>query len=269
MRGLMRAIACVCVLLAACTCAGAQGWRGIVPLHSSREDVERVAGVKPESNGITYVLKDERVNVVYSKGGCEKGRGVEWDVPPGTVLGITIYPRVKLLLSDVRADLYGFEKFVSPHEPDAVYYNNDREGVSIGTRPGGEVFVIQYLPAAADKRLRCPSLSPRYPDLGGGEPPGRKFDEYSNISFKDERLRLDNLAHTLRQEPAMRAYIVVYAGPRFKVGEANSRLRRLKGYLVGVKKIDGERIVTKFGGCREKAAVELYVAPREELRRSL
>lgn len=265
----MRVIACVCVLLATCLHAGAQGWRGIVPLHSSREDVERVAGVKPESNGITYVLKDERLNVVYSKGGCEKGRGVEWDVPPGTVLGITIYPRVKLLLSDVRADLYGFEKFISPHEPDAVYYNNDREGVSIGTRPGGEVFVIQYLPAAADNPLRCPPPSPRYPDRHGGELPVRKVDEYSNISSKDEMLRLDDLALTLRQEPDMGAYIVVYAGPRLNASEARSRLSRVRAYLVGVNKIDGRRIVTKFGGRRRKAAVELYVVPREELMRAL
>ena len=52
----------------------AQGWRGIVPLHSTRADVERLVGSPMTPNGITYDLKNERVNVVYSDGGCAKGQ---------------------------------------------------------------------------------------------------------------------------------------------------------------------------------------------------
>lgn len=136
MSKLMRTATCVFVLFACGRLTRAQGWRGIVPLHSNRQDVERVVSVPAEPNGITYVLKDERVNVLYSKDKCGKGPGVEWDVPPDTVLGIIAYPQVKLLLSDVRADLDGFEKFVHPRGPDVVYDNNDREGISFGTRSG-------------------------------------------------------------------------------------------------------------------------------------
>lgn len=264
MSKLIRTATWVCVLLACGGLARAQGWRGIVPLHSNRQDVERAAGVPAEPNGITYVLKDERVNVVYSEGKCERVRGAEWDVPPDTVLAITVYPQVKLLLSDVRADLDGFEKFVHPHYTDVVYYNNERQGISIGTRSGGEVFVIEYFPAAADTHLRCQRSPGTRPSVVGDVSPGLKLDEYSNISFADEKPRLDNLALALRREPSMGAYIVAYAGPRSNVGEVKARLRRAKKYLTGVNKIDEERIVTGFGGLRKKAVVELYVVPRRD-----
>lgn len=269
MSGLMRIIACLCGLLVTCTFVRAQGWRGIVPLHSSRQDVERVVGVPAESNGITYVLKNERVNVVYSNGKCGKVSGVGWNVPPGTVLAITVYPQVKRNLSDVRADLSGFEKYVNPHNPDIVYYNNEREGVSFGTRSGGEVFVIEYFPATADNGLRCPH-SPRTPSgFVGDISPGRRLDEYADISFADEKLRLNNLALALQREPNMGTYIVAYADRRVNASEAVRRLRRAKKYLTDVKKIGKDRIFTKFGGRRLKASVELYIVPLEELTSTL
>jgi hypothetical protein len=255
----------ICVLFACSGLARAQGWRGIVPLHSTRQDVERVVGVPAEPNGITYVLKAERVNVVYSKHKCEKGRGVEWDVPPDTVLGITIYPQVKLLLSDVRADLDGFEKSIHPRDPDVVYYNNDREGISFGTRQKGEVFVIEYFPAATDSHLRCPRTSRAPSGFDGDRALGRKFDEYSKIPFADEKARLDNFALALLREPTTGAYIVSYADSHTSIRGARARARRAKNYLVSVHKVKSERIVTKFGGRRKKAGVDLYIAPRRDL----
>ena len=68
-----------------------RGWRGIAPLHSTREDVERLPGAPMEPGGITYDLKTERVNVVYSDGGCAKGKPAEWNVPLNTVIGIRVY----------------------------------------------------------------------------------------------------------------------------------------------------------------------------------
>jgi hypothetical protein len=262
MSKLIRTATFVCVLFACGGLVHAQGWRGIVPLHSNRQDVERVVGVPPESNGITYILKDERVNVVYAKGKCGRGQGVEWNVPPDTVLGLTIYPQVKLLLSNVRADLDGFEKFVHPHDPDVVYYNNEREGVSYGTRSGGEVFVIEYFPTAADTPLRCLRSSGARSDFAGDIELGRKFDEYSKIPFADEKARIDNLALALRQESAADAYIVSYADRHTSVGKAQSRARRAKNYLISVHKIEKERVMTKFGGHREKAGMELYITVR-------
>src|SRR5262245_57910235 len=45
-------------------------WRGIIPLHSTRADVERLLGHHKWSHGATsiYESKGERVDVLYSKG---------------------------------------------------------------------------------------------------------------------------------------------------------------------------------------------------------
>ncbi len=235
-----------------------QGWRGIVPLHSTREEVERLIGPPMTENGLTYDLKNERVNVIYSDGACAKGQPSEWNVPAGTVVGIIIYPQTKLLLYDLNISLNGFKKHVNPHNQDSIYYNNEEDGISIGTTPNGEVTVIQYLPAAKDSYLRCPNSPVKQPSLEA-----HKFDEYVNLPFRDERARLDNLANYLKERPELIGYIIAYAGRQAREGEAKARAERAKNYLVNERGIDSIRVISIDGGYREKLMFELYALPRD------
>ena len=204
--------------------------------------------------GITYDLKTERVNVVYSDGGCAKGKPAEWNVPLNTVIGIRVYPQTKLMLSDLRIDLTGFEKFINPHNPDSVSYSNNEQGISINTQSNGEVNLVEYFPLPRDNHLRCP-VQP-----AGGD--ARKFDEYSNLPFSDEKARLDNFAiHLQQNEPQFKGYIIVYVGPRARSGTAQARAKRAKDYLVKVRGIEAARIVTIEGGHRDRLEVELYALP--------
>lgn len=227
-----------------------RGWRGIVPLHSTREDVERLVGPPMTPGGITYDLKTDRVTVGYSVGGCEKDE--EWNVPPGTVTMIRVYPQTKVMLSDLQVDLNRLTKFLDPHIGDSIFVNED-EGISVRTTSSEEVISIQYFPRAKDGHLRCPA-APQ-----GGDP--RKFDEYSNIPFSDEKARLDNFAVYLQKDqPTFKGYIV-YAGQRARSGASQVRAKRAKDYLVKVRGIEATRIVTIDGGSREKFEVELYALP--------
>ena len=61
----------ICIILIIATCAFGKGWRGIVPLHSNRSDVERLLGPSAEPSNI-YKLKDMVVVVDYTDGPCEK-----------------------------------------------------------------------------------------------------------------------------------------------------------------------------------------------------
>ena len=231
-----------------------RGWRGITPLHSTREDVERLIGPPMMPGGITYDLKAERVNVGYSDGACAKGQPSEWNVPLNTVTHITIYPRTKLMLSDLQRDLSRFEKFINPHNPDSVFYNDGENGISIGTQSNGEVVIIEYFPTRKDSNLRCPTAP-----QSSGNPP--KFDEFSHLKLSDEKARLDNFAKHLYNEWQLNGYIIVYARPRARSGDAAARAKRAKDYLVKVHRIDEARIVTVDGGCRKRAEVELYALP--------
>ena len=242
--------ACICGLLTAASLVQEAGWRGIVPLHSTRADVERLIGPPMKPWGITYDLQSERVNVGYSHGGCEKGE--EWNVASGTVTMITVYPQTKVMLADLKIDTNRFKKFLDPQIEDSIF-TNEAEGMSIRTTSNGEVISIQYFPAAMDNHLRCPAAP-----QGGG---ARKFDEYSNIPFSDEKARLDNFAIHLRKELQLKGYIIVYGGQKTPSGKIQARAKRAKNYLVKVRGIEATRIVTMGGGRRDRLEVELYALP--------
>ena len=88
--------------------------------------------------------------------------------------------------------------------------------------------------------------------------PPRKFDEYGNIRFNDEKARLDNYAIQLQNEPGSTATIIVYGSC---AGEAQQRGDRAKDYLVNTRGIEAGRITVIDGGCRSELLVQLWIVP--------
>jgi hypothetical protein len=261
MRLSRRYIICACGILLIVGIVQAQGWRGIVPLHSKREDVERAIGSPMKPRGTTYDLKNERVTIVYSDGSCVNSPSSEWNVPRDTVITIIRYPQTKLMLADLGIDLSKYEKSSNPHNPDSIDYTSKEEGVGVGARSNGEVVVVQYFPAATDSYLRCPGSS--RPQLSYDEMEYYKFDEYSNISFSEEKARLANFATYLQRKPEMKGYITIYAKRGTHSGETKAQAERVKNYVVNECGIERERVITIDGGYREKKMVELYILPRD------
>ena len=101
----------------------------------------------------------------------------------------------------------------------------------------------------------APAAAPPIPS------PTRKLDEYGNISWGDERARLDNYAIELQNDPRVQGYIICYGGRRGRVGEAERRCRRAVSYVDHQRRIDAARTVTVDGGFREELTVELWVVP--------
>lgn len=254
-------ITCMCITLAMVSPSLSKEWRGIVPLHSMRADVERVLGAPTEPRGSVYKTQTENVSIWYADEPCKKGVSELWNVPRGTVLSITIYPKTKPCVADLRLDESKYKREANAHLQGITYFTNDEEGIRIETFEG-KVNSITYTPAAKDSDLRCPSASAQQSSDAGKEYFIRKFDEYSNISFNDEKARLNNLAIYLQQQPEMKGYIIVYAGRRARAGEAQERAERAKNYLVNVRSTNAERIVIIDGGHREELEVDVYVLPR-------
>jgi hypothetical protein len=86
----------------------------------------------------------------------------------------------------------------------------------------------------------------------------RKFDEYGNIRFNDEKARLDNFAIQLQNEPTATGTIIVYGSC---AGEGQQRGDRAKDYLVNTRGIEAGRITVVDGGCRSELKVELWIVP--------
>jgi hypothetical protein len=90
-------------------------------------------------------------------------------------------------------------------------------------------------------------------------PKPRKFDEYGNIRFNDEKARLDNFAIQLQNEPTAQGYIIGYGSCD---AEGTTRGNRAKDYLVNTRGIDAGRLMVVDGGCMPELKVELWIVPQ-------
>lgn len=156
MKGAVTILLVLSSMTSAIDSSRVEGWRGIVPLHSTRADVERLLGPMTDPCKCGYYLDDVNVFFRYSPGDCKSGRGV-WDVPPDTVVGVTVYPKPRPRLSELNIDMTKFKKRHEGHIESIVRYVNDEEGLIIEVdEDGGLVMGFDYVPAAEDKHLRCP-----------------------------------------------------------------------------------------------------------------
>lgn len=89
----------------------------------------------------------------------------------------------------------------------------------------------------------------------------RKVDEYMNIRLADEQARLDNYANELQMDPGAKGYIISYAGIKSKPNIAKTNVERAKNYLVSMRGMSEDRIITVDGGYRQEEITELYLVP--------
>ena len=252
----------VCAMVTMATFSEAKEWRGIVPLRSTKADVIRLLGPTSDTNELRsiYRLEKEDLYIVFSsKDFCDTDTK---KVPVGTVLLIQVTPRNKIQLSDFQVDAKFRSFYPSSQNPEYQGYIDEEAGIMLRANKS-LVDKVFYFASAKDRDL-CPTYyanPERFAEILTEYLP-RKFDEYSDISVEDEKARLDNFAiHLQKDEPQFKGYIIVYAGPRARSGEAQARAKRAKDYLVKARGIEAERIVTIDGGCRDRLEVELYALP--------
>lgn len=87
-----------------------------------------------------------------------------------------------------------------------------------------------------------------------------KFDEYGNISFSEEKKRLDYFAKELQAVADEPGYIIEYRTKHQKK-KALARAKRARDYLVRVQGIDRKRIHLINGGYQTKSRIELRLGP--------
>ncbi len=155
---------CCCVLLAAAL-SNAKEWRGIVPLHSTRADVERILGPAKEpakQHVSVHETENEVVLVEYAAGPpCGTNGSSIWQVPRGTVIGLTVSPKQQLRFADLHIDVSKYKITDGGHVPGYTYYTDKKEGIQFEVTQG-LVMSTTFFPAAKENHLRCPgSISKR------------------------------------------------------------------------------------------------------------
>jgi len=245
--------------------ARAKEWRGIVPLHSTRADVEKQLGPPlPQFKTLNiYDMGEERVFINYSVGACEKGWPYGFNVPADTVTSIQIYLMGKVALSGLNLDLSKFKQVQDPHVGGILYYENNEEGFTVSVNKyEGEVRDYTYSPAAKDNYLQCPQEPSPLPENRGIADHLLIFDTFGDLSLAQEKKRLDNFARGLKDDADTEGYIIVYAGMRAYSGEAKARAKRAKDYVINRYSVQAGRVWAVDGGYQENRNVELYILPR-------
>ena len=100
------------------------GWRGIIPLKTTKKQVEKTLG-KP-TNGV-YELDEGRVHIGYVETQCDKILRCDCLVPQGTVNYIRIELYYDLYLKDI--DIKNYKKTRDTHLTDIYSYSKPKIGI--------------------------------------------------------------------------------------------------------------------------------------------
>jgi len=133
----------------------AEPWRGIVPLKSTRSDVEQLLGKPLPGNltlYVTYKLEAEEVRVQYAdRQLCTKTDQCDCRVPDDTVLHIVVRPRATIRFSSLALDKSKFDPIVSAENTNNVAYSNFDAGLMyVISKRDDLVLYVQYSPTAKD-----------------------------------------------------------------------------------------------------------------------
>lgn len=142
------------LILIAVPSASAQEWRKIVPLKSTRADVERLLGPNDKSYGVDYELTDGVVSIEYSSGPCRKERQGGWNVPEGVVVSYSFSAKNKQRETDLKLNRKKFRRVIDTHTGGVTYYINDKDGITYEIQQG-QVDGIEYYPPKRYEHLYC------------------------------------------------------------------------------------------------------------------
>jgi len=251
----MRVIVCLFIFAGTLSAGNPEGfWQnrfGIVPLHSSRADVERLYGVCGDSWSCIFQTTKETINVAYATAPCA-GLVLGWNVPRNTVLSFTVRPYVPPRFSEIAADLNGFVERYSPGDLATTYYTNIEKGVVLSVQDG-HVTDVNYFPSTNENRKRCQGFPP-----WDGVPPPDPFAVIFSENKNSVYDRLDNFAIELLTNTQIHGYIITYAGRKSRRGEAKEMADEAKQYLIDKRMIARDRFIMINGGFRETAQYDLF-----------
>jgi hypothetical protein len=255
------------VLLIAPREANGKNWKGIVPLHSTRADVERLLG-QPVGEDSDYEVEGARVQFAYAERGCQEGIPGGWKVPPDTVVSITVSTLSETKVADLLVKDRSYEKIFKVHSTE-VDYVDALEGIRFTTDNGLVKSVTYFASGSDDRQLRCGEFKYAAPVTAAAKNRFEQvtYDSYGPIPFPDAKAKLESFAGQLQSmngtTPHFRGFVIVYAGRSAHEAEASKVVECSRDYLVRELKMDPNTIVVTDGGYRNEFIVELYIMPTD------
>jgi hypothetical protein len=155
MKSAHRFIACGFLMLACTGASSAKPWRSIVPLHSTREDVERILG-EPSRLDYIYDLDEATVRIVYANQPCQPGVPSwwgNWNVPRDTVTNIIVEADTPIPVRKLKIPNLAKYKWYTD-KTRTTYYRLPGPGLEYSVQKG-RVLDITYGPTEKDQGLLC------------------------------------------------------------------------------------------------------------------
>jgi hypothetical protein len=157
------AVAITCILAGYAYGQSLQEWRKLVPLESTRKDVERILG-KPkilDVNRSLFTAGTSKVIAEFSTGKCDtSSKRIQWNVEPGRLVYLMVLESLSKPLSSYVDNLLPFKRSENDAQ-DAVGYSYASPDKSLVlqsiVKPGaGEaVAAIYLLPRNDQQNLKC------------------------------------------------------------------------------------------------------------------
>ena len=158
-----RVIFCILVLTMATEAGTPNEWHGLVPLTSTRTDVEKVLGSPTDARLNLYETKDEKVTIFYSRGKCSENKISVWNIPSDTVIRIIVSPKEEYEVSNLVEKLnISFKKAPDPEIRGIFTYVNEDSSIQFQTKVSKgieDVLFVVYGPRQTDSALRCSRLT--------------------------------------------------------------------------------------------------------------
>lgn len=229
-----------------------KGWHGIIPLRSTRSDVEGLLGSATGECKCFYETEREKVQVDYARGRC-KGALAGWNVPVNTVLRLTITPKQERKFADLRIDVGKYVKFYD--DTFTTYYGSRAAGIRYAVSATGILTSAAYIPSTEEQSLRCSGFPTEDISIVDYLP----FDSYPMRTWEDTKARLDIFAVQLESQSTMRGFIIIYVGQGERISKTVALAKRIKTYLLNRHSIAPEQIIVMDGGRRERSVIDFFL----------
>ena len=189
----------VIALMCAGSAAG-KAWRGIVPLRSTRANVEALLGAPQTGSRNIYKTETETIVVTYAARECDYG----WRVSLDTVISLIVSPK-DLKLADVKLEESKYEKRKAFDSQTVFYYVNQNDGWNwtVDTAKG-IVTSTEYYPSSKDAPLKCKLKSS--PDRVPRSKRTRKPTTKQSASVFPLRSISDDKSYHESQQPGAKDY---------------------------------------------------------------
>ena len=227
----------------------------IIPLQSTREDVEKIAKfIKTQGYLTQYEINGRQLDVYYSEAPCLT---YGWKIPEDTVIKFNYGLRPgELSYDEIK------KTFASIEIKDDAQFRSitDRNrGVEYRSPSGHEnVTDIVFMPPAGPSKLRCKGF-PEYD-------PSRYYAPYQEFSIETPQpLDPEGIYPTIyfsSQRPTYVATIFVYCrkGEQSKCQQTANAIKRFAYKTIGTK---AKNIRIEFGGYRTSLQIETFLLPKE------